>query len=257
MKRSTFLRYLGASTITTLGLGHSLGSPAQAQGAGVSMRWYGHTCVLFTGGGKRILVNPFRTLGCTAGYPVPNPAVDYILMSSRLFDEGAPSPDTPGNPRILFQAGAYTVGSSQFEGIAIAHDRNGGRRFGTNVAWKWQQGGVNILHLGGAAAPIGFEQKILMGRPDILFVPVGGGPKAYNPQEAQAAIQALNPKIAVPTHYRTNAADAAACDITSLETFLSLYSPDQIRRLGSQTLSLSAGSLPSSGTAIYVFRDPV
>ena len=48
----------------------------------------------------------------------------------------------------------------QIQGIAIDHDRQGGKRFGTNVAWQWTQGGIKILHLGGAAAPINIEQKM-------------------------------------------------------------------------------------------------
>jgi L-ascorbate metabolism protein UlaG (beta-lactamase superfamily) len=41
------------------------------------------------------------------------------------------------------------------------------------VAWQWTQSGIKILHLGGAAAPIALEQKILMGSPDLALVPVG------------------------------------------------------------------------------------
>ncbi len=258
MKRSTFLRYLGASALTTLGLHQSLTAPAaEAQGAGLTLQWFGHTSALFTGNGQRILVNPFRALGCTAGFRKPVPAVDFVLMSSRLLDEGAPSPNLPGNPRILFQAGAYTLNSQRYEGIAIPHDRLAGRRFGMNVVWKWQQAGINILHMGGAAGPIGLEERILMGQPDLAFVPVGGGPKAYNAEEAIAAIQALKPKIVIPTHYRTAAADGNACEIDGLDRFLSLVPGEQVTRISGQTLTLTPGNLPTAGPRFFVFRDPV
>ncbi|TVQ65481.1 MAG: Zn-dependent hydrolase, partial [Spirulina sp. DLM2.Bin59] len=194
---------------------------------------------------------------CTAGFREPVPAVDFVLMSSRLLDEGAPSPNLPGNPRILFQAGAYTLNARRYEGIAIPHDRLGGRRFGMNVVWRWQQAGINILHMGGAAGPIGLEERILMGQPDLAFVPVGGGPKAYNAEEAIAAIRALNPKIVVPTHYRTAAADGNACDIDGLDRFLALVPPEQVTRLSGQTLTLIPRNLPTAGPRFYVFRDPV
>jgi len=251
--RRQFLRAAGwsllgcASSIAVASLPRS----ARAQSSGLSAQSLGHTCFLFVGDGLRVLVNPFRTLGCTAGYRLPRPTADIVLISSQLFDEGA-AENLPGSPPILFEPGPQfqTLKGREFEfkGIGIAHDRKGGRRFGTNVAWSWQQGGINILHLGGAAAPIEIEQQILMGRPDLMLVPVGGGPKAYNPQEALAAIQTLRPRIAVPTHYRTEAADPTACDIVSLEEFLAL-NPYPVSRVGS-ALSLSPGSLPPEGETV-------
>ncbi len=227
-------------------------TPARAQSSGLSAQWLGHTCFLFSGSGIRVLVNPFRTLGCTAGYRLPRPSADIVLISSQLFDEGA-AENLPGAPPVLFEPGPQfqTLKGREFEfkGIGIAHDRKGGRQFGTNVAWSWTQGGIRILHLGGAAAPIEIEQQILMGRPDVMMVPVGGGPKAYNPQEALAAIQTLRPRLAVPTHYRTQAADPTACDIVPLEDFLAI-NPYPVSRLGGSTLSLSPGGLPPEGETV-------
>lgn len=259
MKRSQFLRYGAASALTTLGLSSvlsSLTTPAIAQGRGtLTVQWLGHTCFLFTGGGQRVLVNPFRQIGCTAGYRAPRAQADYVLISSRLLDEGVPE-GLPGNPRILFEAGSYTVDGRQFNGVSIAHDRLGGRRFGTNVIWKWQQAGINVVHLGGAAGQIEIDQRILLNSPpvDVLLVPVGGGPKAYNAQEAATAVQILAPKIVIPTHYRTAAADPVACDIDDLEPFLAQFSPEQIRRVGSDTVAIAGNTLGASGTRIFVMN---
>jgi len=103
----------------------------------------------------KILVNPFRTLGCTAKYRPPNVAADLVLISSQLLDEGA----VEGCPVIplIYEPGIYQFNGMQ-PGIATNHDRQAGRRFGTNVAWRWTQAGINILHLE-AAAPITNEQN--------------------------------------------------------------------------------------------------
>lgn len=253
MKRRHLIRYTGAGLLATAGsLWLSGFNTSSAQtGGSVGVQWLGHTCFLFTGGGLRILVNPFRTLGCTAGYRSPKVAADIVLISSQLFDEGA-AENLPGNPKVLYQAGVYEFGNTRFQGIGIPHDRIGGRRFGTNVAWLWQQGGLRILHLGGAAAPIELEQKILIGRPDLALVPVGGSDKAYNAQEAAQAIKTLNPLVAIPTHYRTAAADANACDIEPVEEFLQLSSGATIQRFNSDRTTLSKGSLPDQGPVIKV-----
>jgi L-ascorbate metabolism protein UlaG (beta-lactamase superfamily) len=247
MKRRQLMGYAGAGLITALAtsLGSQLRVSAQSGGS-LSIQWLGHTCFLFTGGGVRILSNPFRTIGCTAGYRPPKVEADLVLISSQLLDEGAVE-DLPGNPKLIYEPGAYQFNGIKFQGIAIDHDRNGGRRFGVNTAWQWSQGGVKILHLGGAAAPISIEQKILMGRPDVALVPVGGGPKAYNAEEAKQAVQTLNPKIIIPTHFRTQAADAEKCEISPIDEFLTLMDGVTVRRNNSDTITVSSKQLPDNG----------
>lgn len=253
MKRRQLIGYVGAGMLTALAV--TLTSEDKATAAkldnGLSVQWLGHTCFLFSGGGTKILVNPFRKLGCTAGYRTPSVATDLVLISSQLLDEGVVD-ELPGNPRLIYEPGAYQFKGMQIQGIATDHDRQGGKRFGRNVVWKWTQGGINILHLGGAAAPITVEQKILMGRPDVLFVPVGGGAKAYTPQEAQTAVKALNPKLVIPTQYRTQAADADSCDIVAVDEFLKLMEGMQVRRSNSDTVTIRASDLPSNDSVIQV-----
>lgn len=248
------MRYAGAGLLTTFGIGWISGKETyQAQTTdSLSIQWLGHTCFLFSGSGKRILVNPFRALGCTAGYRPPKIETELVLISSQLLDEGAVD-ELPGDPKLLFEPGVFQVDGTQIQGIRTDHDRVGGRRFGVNVAWRWTHAGINILHLGGAAAPISVEQKILMGRPDVLFVPVGGGMKAYNPSEAKSAIAALNPKIVIPTHYRTQAAAQDSCDIVPLEEFLQLMDGTPVRRINSDRMTMKRGDLPENGSAIAVF----
>lgn len=252
MKRRQLIHYAGAGLLTTLVI---LATEFQASSAPdnspLTVNWLGHTCFLFTSGGTKILVNPFRTLGCTVGYRAPKVDTELVLISSQLLDEGAVE-QLPGNPRLIYEPGVYEFRGMQIQGIATNHDRQGGRRFGTNVAWRWTQGGINILHLGGTAAPITNEQKILMGRPDLLLIPVGGGAKAYTPQEAQQAIQALNPKLVIPTHYSTQAADTATCDIVALDEFLTLMDGTLVRRADSDTVTLNPADLPQNGSAIQV-----
>ncbi|MEL6384233.1 MAG: MBL fold metallo-hydrolase [Cyanobacteria bacterium J06626_18] len=244
MQRRQFVQQLGAGFIATLGLGvASTWQRTQAQTGGVNVRWLGHTCFVFEGDGRRILVNPFRTLGCAAGYAVPIVPADVVLISSRLFDEGGTLEGFPGDPPILAETGEFELSPIRMQSIETDHDRRGGRQFGKNLIWRWQQGGLTIVHMGGAAAPVSLEEQILLGRPDILCVPVGGGPKAYNAEEAVGAIRALNPRIVIPTHYRTQAANEE-CDIEGLQPFLDLLSGTPTRQANSDSVTLSTASLP-------------
>ncbi|MDJ0701767.1 MAG: MBL fold metallo-hydrolase [Leptolyngbyaceae cyanobacterium MO_188.B28] len=257
MKRRKLVRYAGASFLATLGLGlvsHQQTFQAQTSGP-LSVQWLGHTCFLFSGGGRRVLVNPFRPIGCTAGYRPPQVEADLIMISSRLFDEGSLD-GLPGNPRLLAQPGEYELNGMRVQGINTDHDREGGRRFGSNVVWRWNQAGVNIVHLGGIAGPIELEQQILIGRPDVLLAPVGGSAKAYNPEEAAQAVRTLNPKLVIPTHYRTQAADPEACDIVALDEFLALMEGSQISRLAEDTLTIAPASLTDGSVKVQVLSYP-
>jgi L-ascorbate metabolism protein UlaG (beta-lactamase superfamily) len=253
MKRRELMRYAGAGLLAAVGTGFASGFETyQAQtGGSLSVQWLGHTSFLFTGSGKRILVNPFKPIGCTAKYRSPKVAADLVLVSSLLFDEGSIE-GLPGNPKILYEPGAYEFDGINFQGISINHDRLDGRQFGNNVAWRWNQGGIRVLHLGGAAAPIATEQQILMGRPDLALIPVGGGVKAYTAEEAKQAIQVLNPKVVIPTHYRTQAADAASCDIAGLDGFLELMAGNPVHRINGDKLALKSADLPQNGSVIEV-----
>ncbi|MCS7293272.1 MAG: MBL fold metallo-hydrolase [Gloeomargarita sp. SKYBB_i_bin120] len=244
MKRRDLL--IGAGTLLAAGRVLAQGAPA-----GVTIQFLGHMCFLFTGGGLRLLVNPFRPIGCTQGYRPPRVPADLVLVSSLLLDTGY-AIDLPGDPRVLATPGDYELPNNfKVSGFQTFSDRMGGRRFGANICWRWTQGGIRFLHLGGIATPISVEQRILFGNPDVLFVPVGGRDKAYNPKEAAEAVQALNPKIIVPTHFRTAAADDQ-CDLFPVEDFLALMGNIPVRRLGDQ-VTIRPGDLPKQGSLIHLF----
>ncbi|HAC62968.1 MAG TPA: Zn-dependent hydrolase [Cyanothece sp. UBA12306] len=253
MKRRQLLRYVGASAIAASGIplaSHFQSASAQSRNS-LLIQYLGHTSFLLTGGGLRILANPFRAIGCTAGYRLPKVPADLVIISSQLWDEGA-AEDLPGNPKVLYEPGVYEINGLRIQGVAIAHDRKGGRQFGTNVAWRWNQGGLRVVHLGGAAAPIDIEQKILLGSPDVAMIPVGGGPKAYNPGEGKQAMNVLKPKVMIPTHYLTSAADKANCNLSPIDDFLELVEDMNIRKINDNKLLLKYGDLPKTGTVIRV-----
>ncbi|WRH68479.1 MAG: MBL fold metallo-hydrolase [Planktothrix sp. GU0601_MAG3] len=258
MKRRKLIQLTTTTLLTTLATGLTSqwqNSLAQSTPENtLTVQWLGHTSFLFTGGGLRILVNPFRQIGCTAGYRSPQEFfADLILISSRLLDEGV-TEGFAGNPALLYEPGVYQFNGNQIQGIRTLKDRFNGRQFGVNVAWLWKQAGIKILHLGGLSGPLGMEERILIGRPDLMLIPVGGGEKSYTPEEAKKTIEFLNPKIVIPTHYRTLAADVTACDIEPVDNFLSVMAGTSIQIQQTDTLTLTADNLPKQGPIINVLN---
>jgi L-ascorbate metabolism protein UlaG (beta-lactamase superfamily) len=257
INRRDWIRLTGCGVLTTLltaRYSHPQQAMAQNTSQGVAIQWLGHSAFVFANNQARVLVNPFNPLGCTAQYPAPKPQVDLVMISSRLLDEGSAA-GLPNNPELMVEAGVYNVKNIEFQGIKTFHDREKGRRFGDNIVWKWTQGGVKILHLGGIASPINIEQKILMGTPDVALMPVGGGVKAYNAEEAIEAIKVLNPKIMIPTQYLTGATEADQCDLQGVQRFVDLAKEAEInvKIIQGTRLTVKPQDLPPKGTLIRVF----
>ncbi|NJK60995.1 MAG: MBL fold metallo-hydrolase [Oscillatoriales cyanobacterium SM2_1_8] len=246
MQRRTFLMGLGATLAATWQA--SAQGPRPPATNALSIRWFGHMAFGFVGQGVRLLTHPFRPAGCTERLAAPMMPADLVLIGSRLLDEGYLE-RLPSDLRVLSQPGAYTVNGLDFQGIRTAHDRLEGRRFGMNVVWRWQQAGLRVVHLGGTAAALRPEERILIGQPDVLLVPVGGGDKGYTPQEAKAAADAINPKIIIPTHFRT-AKSSDRCELGSRSEFTALFPETAIRRVNGTTLELRAQELPATPQVI-------
>lgn len=185
-----------------------------AQAAGVSITNYGHSALLIRGGGQSVMVNPFRAVGCAKGLAEPRVNATVILASSELPDEGART----GGGTYLVKPGSYRVGGLKIEGFAAPHDRLGGRRFGQSTLWRWQQAGLSFAHLGGTAATLSGEDKVLLGRPDVLIIGVGGGGKVYNGEEAANVVRALNPRRVIPVQY-IKGEPPAGCDLGDVQPF--------------------------------------
>ena len=205
----------------------AIGTAAPVRAAGVTVTNYGHSALLIRGGGQSVMVNPFRAVGCAKGLAEPRVNATVILASSELPDEGA----RIGGGTYLAKPGSYRVGGLNIEGFAAPHDRVGGRRFGQATIWRWQQGGLNFAHLGGTAATLSGEDKVLLGRPDVLIIGVGGGGKVYNGEEAAAVVRALNPRRVIPVQY-VNGEAPSGCDLSDVQPFLDAMSGTEVRKVG-------------------------
>ena len=219
---------------------------AASANTGVTITSYGHSALLIQGGGAKVLVNPFKAVACAAGLAEPKVSANVILASSLLLDEGAPV----ASGKFLSQPGSYRLAGLKIEGISAPHDRFGGRRFGQSTLWRWNQGGLSFAHLGGTAAKLSPEDRVLLGKPDVLILGVGGGAKVYDGAEAAAVVRELAPKRVIPVQY-VSGKTPANCDQSSVEPFLEAMKGTSVKRVG-RVLSLP-GKL-GEGTQIDVMR---
>ena len=109
------------------------------------------------------------------------------------------------------------------------------------AAFIFQFGSVCIVHLGDLSHLLTPEQLQQIGRIDVALIPIGGT-YTMGPELAREVLQQLNPKLAIPMHYRDN--------LVLVETFGRGLAT---RRLDRDTVTISKSSLPAT-TEIVVLR---
>jgi L-ascorbate metabolism protein UlaG (beta-lactamase superfamily) len=106
---------------------------------------------------------------------------------------------------IRAAAGRFDTPLGEVVGIASEHDDAAGTERGANTIYRFTVGGFEACHLGDLGQrELRDPQRAAMGSPDLLFVPVGGGP-TIGPSEAATIVRDLGPRIVVPMHFRTPA----------------------------------------------------
>ena len=72
---------------------------------------------------------------------------------------------------------------------------------------------------------------MLLGRPDVLIIGVGGGSKIFNGEEAAEVVRTLNPRRVIPVQY-VNGDAPEGCDQEGVQPFLDAMGGTAIRRVG-------------------------
>ena len=223
--------------------------PSHVNAEELILKSFGHSQFLIKGNDKSILINPFKAVGCASQFRESlNIEKDLILASSRLADEGY----NPNNDLMFFEPGTYEYDNLIFNGISVPHDRLNGRRYGNATVWTWNQSNFKIVHMGGAAGDITFEDQIIINRPDILFISIGGGIKSYSGKEALNIVEILNPKIIVPVHFFNTKKNIDDCDFSNEDKFLENISQYEVKYIGKE---LKLNSKKYIDKIVYIFKN--
>ena len=223
--------------------------PSSAMAGDLLLKSLGHGSFLIKGKEKSVLINPFKAIGCASDLNEPKGInSDFILASSKLADEGY----NPNDQLMFVKPGVYKFEDILLNGIEIPHDRVGGRRFGMATVWSWEQNNLKIVHMGGAAGEMDINSQIILSRPDILFISIGGGLKSYNGSEASDVVKKLNPSIVVPVHFARGKNISDNCDFSNADFFLENMQDFKVKYLGK---SFEINSKRIDKNTIYIFKD--
>jgi L-ascorbate metabolism protein UlaG (beta-lactamase superfamily) len=207
--------------------------------------FFGHSMfVIESRKGLKVGMDPFDENVKTI---LPDTAADIVTVSHSHYDHSNTGL-FKGNPEIIRQSGRFIKDDISITGFDSFHDNNGGRLRGGNIIFEIKIDGIRFVHLGDLGS---FPDDKIMGLikdSDILFIPVGGI-YTINFMEASELIKKLNPKVAVPIHFREKDTKTRVDEISPFRNNVKSYT---VKELG-RTFEIIPEELPAE-TEIWIMH---
>jgi L-ascorbate metabolism protein UlaG (beta-lactamase superfamily) len=206
--------------------------------APVSLEWMGHATFQITSSkGTRILTDPH------GAFDLPRPTLpQHIVTTSHQHGPHSAVHMAPGTPVILhgltpggedWQKISTTIRDVSVYVVPAYHDKSQGMQRGKNAIFVFRVDDICIAHLGDLGHILTPSQLKLLGKIDVLLLPVAGGMFTITPDEAVQVTKQVNPRIAIPEHYWwPGGADRFAAGFS------------RVRRLDGAVLTVSKQELP-------------
>ena len=191
----------------------------------IGITWHGHSCYSVTADDYTIVLDPFAD-GSVPGLPNLELHANSVLCSHQHSDHGCTDVVTvteKENSPFLVSV------------IDTFHDDAEGSKRGPNKIHVLEAHGMRIVHFGDLGCMLTDEQAALLKQADVLMIPVGGF-YTIDAVQAKEIVSALEPKVVIPMHYRS---DTFGYDVIGrLEEFTQFYS--NIVTYATSTLVLDA-----------------
>jgi L-ascorbate metabolism protein UlaG (beta-lactamase superfamily) len=204
----------------------------------IEIEWFGHSTFQITSSkGTRVLADPHSRSDLR--WPMLD---QHIVTTSHQHGAHSNVYMAKGNPVILqgltlggedWNRVHTTVRDVSVYNVPAYHDKSQGLQRGKNAIFVFRVDDVCIAHLGDLGHTLTPPQLKLLGKIDVLLVPVAGGMFTVTPTEAIEVAKQINPKIAIPEHYWwEGGADRFAAGFP------------RVKRLNSPLLKIAKSDLP-------------
>lgn len=176
----------------------------------MQVEWYGQSAFRLSDGETTVAIDPFGDLSALAGrglqfdYPaIEELSADLLLVTHEHADHNGVEV-VAGEPALLRStAGTLDSPVGAVTAIASEHDEQAGTARGPNTIFAFELDGLRVAHLGDfGQSALREGQAAAIGPVDLLIIPVGGGP-TIGAEAAELIVRRLEPRWAVPMHYRT------------------------------------------------------
>jgi L-ascorbate metabolism protein UlaG (beta-lactamase superfamily) len=214
----------------------------------VEVKWLGHACFyLKSSEGIRIVTDPFNEkMAKEIKFPPIKSreglVADIITVSHEHGDHNAVGDvnQIEGGAAIIRGEGETVAKGIKFKGIGSFHDKERGAKRGKNTIIVFNIDGITFCHLGDLGHLLNDKHIQQIGKVDVIFCPVGGGP-TIDAKEATLVAEMLKAKIAIPMHYRHKRAKIKW--LAPVDEFIK--GKEHVKKLKSDTVYFSKEKLPA------------
>jgi L-ascorbate metabolism protein UlaG (beta-lactamase superfamily) len=178
------------------------------------VEWHGQSAFTLTAPEATVVIDPFGDMGALTQRgrrfeypPIEVDEADLVLVTHEHLDHNGVEAIGGSPPVLRSTAGRLESPAGEVLAIASEHDAAAGTERGPNTIFAFELDDLRVVHFGDfGQSELREEQAAAIGRVDLLFLPVGGGP-TIGAVAAAAIAERLAPRGVVPMHYRTHRTD--------------------------------------------------
>ncbi len=182
----------------------------------MKITYIGHACFVIEKDGYRVLIDPFED-GSIPGYSDVREDVNMVLCSHQHFDHNAVSCAN------IVEGGDCPFTITEIESY---HDECNGAKRGPNTIRIFDDGVTKVAHLGDIGCDINTdmseEERAMLTGLDAVMVPVGGI-YTIDSEQAFELVKQLDPKIAIPMHFRSIYYEAGNPELQTEDEFINRW----------------------------------
>lgn len=210
----------------------------------MKIKWLGHSCFkMASSRGIRILTDPFDD---NVGYEIPSVETDIVTLSHGHYDHNFVD-CVRGNFEVVNKVGNFYVKDIPIMGVHTYHDDVKGEKRGDNIVYVYEIDGIRVCHLGDLGHMLSEAQINMIGKVDVLLIPVGGV-YTIDWEGALEVIKTLKPSIAIPMHYKTPALNF------NLDMPDKFFEATKAEKVSSRVMEVTSDMLNKGETKVYILR---
>ena len=185
----------------------------------MDITYLGHSSFKIKGKTGSVITDPYDS---AIGLKFTKSEADIVTISHHHSDHDKVE-GVEGYKKIVDGPGEYEILGISIIGIPSFHDDKKGEERGKNTIYVFELDGLRICHLGdvGHALSQGIIDDI--GTVDVLMIPVGGH-YTIGPEQAVSIVQAIEPSIVIPMHFKAPGMNESFNDLSELDVFLKTLS---------------------------------
>lgn len=204
------------------------------------IHWYGHSAFhILTDQGTSIIMDPYES-GAYDNALAYGPIKDKadIVTTSHDHADHCDTTDIRGPYTLIREDGSCALKDVHIETISSFHDPSEGKERGRNLMIVITADNLRLAHLGDLGHTLDAAALKKLGKVDILLIPIGGL-FTIDPDEATEVMNAVNPAITIPMHYKT---EKCTFPIAPVEAFTKGKS--NVRVLKNADVTVGKNTLP-------------